>query len=194
MMAGRHSDAVIRLEPVPPPVPDDTARRAYESASNQYQQANQSFEVLVKRVENITPSPGEARRQALELARQADRVQNYSQATAQMELARQRLAEEETAFRAKRLDLQLAAAKELFEARKLSAARRALEDAKVWDQQGKVETFQREQTAILQAVALAFLEQGQRNLAKRVVDDLEQWDPQAPEFLALRERLGLSGN
>jgi hypothetical protein len=111
-----------------------------------------------------------------------------------MELARQRLAEEETAFRAKRLDLQLAAAKELFEARKLSAARRALEDAKVWDQQGKVETFRREQTAILQAVALAFLEQGQRNLAKRVVDDLEQWDPQAPEFLALRERLGLSGN
>lgn len=186
---------VTMPEPAPPPPkPDDTARQAYEAASDQYQQASQSFEALVKRVENITPSPGEARRQVLESARQADQAQNYEQAAIQMELARQRLAEEETAFRAKRFDLQLTAAKGLFEKGNISAARRALEDAKDWDQQGKAENFRREQTAILQAAAQGFLERGRRDLAKRVIDDLAQWDPQAPEYRALRERLGSSGN
>lgn len=80
-------------------------------------------------------------------------------------------------------------AKKLLEARKIRAARRALEDAKALDQDGRVEAFQREQTAILQAVALAFLDRGQRSLAKRVVDDLGQWDSQSLEYRALRTRL-----
>jgi len=91
--------------------------------------------------------------------------------------------------RQKRLDLQLAVAKKLLEARKIRAARRALEDAKALDQDGRVEAFRREQTAILQAAALAFLDRGQRSLAKRVVDDLGQWDSQSPEHRALRTRL-----
>lgn len=91
--------------------------------------------------------------------------------------------------RQKRLDLQLAVAKKLLEARKIRAARRALEDAKALDRDGRVEAFQREQTAILQAAALAFLDRGQRSLAKRVVDDLGQWDSQSPEYRALRTRL-----
>ena len=52
-----------------------------------------------------------------------------------------------------------------------------------------VEAFRREQTATLQAAALAFLEQNQRNLAQRVADDLHRWDAQAPEYRALRDRL-----
>ena len=80
-------------------------------------------------------------------------------------------------------------AKKLLEARKIRAARRALEDAKALDQDGRVEAFRREQTAILQAAALAFLDRGQRSLAKRVVDDLGQWDSQSPEYRALRTRL-----
>ncbi len=64
--------------------------------------------------------------------------------------------------RQKRLDLQLAVAKKLLEARKIRAARRALEDAKALDQDGRVEAFRREQTAILQAAALAFWIGGSR--------------------------------
>lgn len=42
---------------------------------------------------------------------------------------------------------------------------------------------------IMQAAALAFLDQGQEMLAKRVTDDLGQWDPQSPEYQALQARL-----
>ena len=91
--------------------------------------------------------------------------------------------------RQKELDLQLAVVKKLLEARKIPAARRALEDAKAADQEGRVETFRREQTTVMQATALLFLEQGQRTLAERVLNDLKQWDPQSPEYQALRERL-----
>lgn len=93
------------------------------------------------------------------------------------------------AARQKRLDLRLAAAKGLLDAGKIAAARRALDDAKAWDRQDKVEAFRRERTLNLQAAALAFLDQGKRDLARRVVDDLGQWDPQAPEYRALRDRL-----
>jgi len=80
-------------------------------------------------------------------------------------------------------------AKKLLGAREMQAARRALEDAQASDREGRVEAFRREQTTIMQATALAFLEQGQRALAERVADDLSQWDPQSPEYLALRTRL-----
>ena len=91
--------------------------------------------------------------------------------------------------RQKELELQLAVVKKLLEARKIPAARRALDDAKPSDREGRVEAFRREQTATMQATALVFLEQGQRNLAKRVVDDLGQWDPKSSEYRALRARL-----
>ncbi|NMQ19781.1 hypothetical protein E4P82_11570 [Candidatus Competibacter phosphatis] len=57
------------------------------------------------------------------------------------------------------------------------------------DRKGRVEAFRREQTMIMQAAALAFLDQGQEMLAKRVTDDLGQWDPQSPEYQALQARL-----
>ncbi|MDG4595293.1 MAG: serine/threonine-protein kinase [Candidatus Contendobacter sp.] len=91
--------------------------------------------------------------------------------------------------RQKELDLQLAVVKKLLEARRIPAARRALDDAKSLDREGRVETFRREQTTVMQATALLFLEQGQRTLAERVLNDLKQWDPQSPEYQALRERL-----
>jgi hypothetical protein len=91
--------------------------------------------------------------------------------------------------RHKELDLQLAVVKKLLEARKIPAARRALEDAKASDREGRVETLRREQTTVMQATALLFLEQGQPKLAERVLNDLKQWNPQSPEYQALRERL-----
>ncbi len=91
--------------------------------------------------------------------------------------------------RQQQLDLQLAVAKELLEERKIPAARRALEDAKSLDREGRVEAFRREQTTTMQATALLFLKQGHRTLAERVLNDLKQWDPQSPEYQALRERL-----
>ncbi len=91
--------------------------------------------------------------------------------------------------RQKELELQLAVVKKLLEARRIPAARRALEDAKAADREGRVETFRREQTTVMQATALLFLEQGQPTLAERVLNDLKQWDPQSPEYQALRERL-----
>ena len=91
--------------------------------------------------------------------------------------------------RQKELELQLAVVKKLLEARRIPAARRALEDAKSFDREGRVETFRREQTTIMQATALLFLEQGQPTLVERVLNDLKQWDPQSPEYQALRERL-----
>ncbi|MDS4031234.1 MAG: hypothetical protein RKO66_14350 [Candidatus Contendobacter sp.] len=91
--------------------------------------------------------------------------------------------------RQQQLDLQLAVAKKLLEERKILAARRALEDAKSLDREGRVEAFRREQTTTMQATVLLFLEQGQRTLAERVLNDLKQWDPQSPEYQALRERL-----
>lgn len=91
--------------------------------------------------------------------------------------------------RQKEFDLQLAVVKKLLEGRKILAARRALEDVKTSDREGRAEAFRREQTATMQATALAFLGQGQRNLAKRVMDDLGQWDPQSSEYQALRTRL-----
>ena len=91
--------------------------------------------------------------------------------------------------RQKEFDLQLAVVKKLLEGRKILAARRALEDVKISDREGRAEAFRREQTATMQATALAFLGQGQRNLAKRVMDDLGQWDPQSSEYQALRTRL-----
>ena len=91
--------------------------------------------------------------------------------------------------RQQRLDLQLQVAQELLEARKIPAARRALEDAKSLDREGRVEAFQREQTTTMQATALAFLSQGHRTLAERVLNDLKQWDAQSPEYRALQEQL-----
>lgn len=93
--------------------------------------------------------------------------------------------------RQKEFDLQLAVVKKLLEGRKILAARRALEDMKTSDREGRAKAFRREQTATMQATALAFLDQGQRNLAKRVMDDLGQWDPQSAEYRALRTRLNL---
>lgn len=95
----------------------------------------------------------------------------------------------EDVARQQQLDLQLTVAKKLLEAREIPAARRALEDAKALDRKGRVEAFRREQTMIMQAAALAFLDQGQEMLAKRVTDDLGQWDPQSPEYQALQARL-----
>ena len=95
----------------------------------------------------------------------------------------------EDATHQKELDLQLAVVRKLLEARRVPAARRALEDAKVLDREGRVEAFRREQTMILHAAALTFLERGQRNLAKRVMDEIGQWDPQSSEYRALQERL-----
>ena len=91
--------------------------------------------------------------------------------------------------RQQQLDLQLAVAKKLLEELKIPAARRALEDAKSLDREGRVEAFRRAQTTTMQATALLFLEQGRRTLAERVLNDLKQWDPQSPEYQALRERL-----
>ncbi|KAB2924705.1 MAG: hypothetical protein F9K25_17510 [Candidatus Contendobacter sp.] len=91
--------------------------------------------------------------------------------------------------RQKELDLQLAVVKKLLEARRIPAARRALDDAKASDREGRVETFRREQATVMQATALLFLEQGQRTLAERVLNDLKRWDPQSPEYQALRARL-----
>ncbi len=95
----------------------------------------------------------------------------------------------EDVARQQQLDLQLTVAKKLLEAREIPAARRALEDAKALDRKARVEAFRREQTTIMQAAALAFLEQGQETLAKRVADDLGQWDPQSPAYQALQARL-----
>ena len=91
--------------------------------------------------------------------------------------------------RQKELELQLAVVKKLLEARRIPAARRALDDAKPLDREGRVEAFRREQTATMQATALLFLKQGHRTLAERVLNDLKQWDPQSPEYQALREQL-----
>ena len=95
----------------------------------------------------------------------------------------------EDVARQQRLDLQLTVARKLLEAREIPAARRALEDAKALDREGRVEAFRREQTTLMQAAALAFLEQGQEILAKRVADDLGQWEPQSPAYQALQARL-----
>ena len=176
-------------KPVEAPTQSDAARQAYQLAQSQYRQASQSFENLVKRTGSQAPAPGEARQQALELARQADQAQNYEQAAVQMASARQRLAEEEAAFRAKRLNVHLMAVQALLDAGKIAAARRALEDAKSWDQQEAVAAFRRKQTELFQNAARAFLDQGQWNLAREVLNDLQQWDPQAPEYQALRGRL-----
>ena len=78
----------------------------------------------------------------------------------------------EDVARQQQLDLQLTVAKKLLGAREMQAARRALEDAQASDREGRVEAFRREQATIMQATALAFLEQGQRALAERVADDL----------------------
>ncbi len=89
----------------------------------------------------------------------------------------------------KRLDTQLAVVGQLLTKNRVKAARRALDDAKTLDQQGKVDAFRRKQSGILQETAQSFLEHGQRDLARQVLEDLRQWDSQSPEYQTLRNRL-----
>jgi len=95
----------------------------------------------------------------------------------------------EAANRRKQFDTQLSVVKKLLEARKIASARRALNDAKKWDQEGLVEAFRQQQTVVLQSTALSFLDDGQKAFAARVIKDLGDWDPQSPEYQALRARL-----
>lgn len=95
----------------------------------------------------------------------------------------------EAANRRKLFDVQLSVVKKLLEARKIASARRALNDAKKWDQEGLVEAFRQQQTQVFQSTALSFLEEGQKAFAARVIKDLSDWDPQSPEYRALRERV-----
>jgi hypothetical protein len=91
--------------------------------------------------------------------------------------------------RQEKLDFQLAITEGFLAKNKISLARQALQDAKRWDRQGKVDAFRREQTTILQATALALLQQGKRNAAQRVMGDLKRWDPESSEYRALREQI-----
>lgn len=158
-------------------------------ALNQYTQAGTAFRALVRRTEGKTPTPAETRRQAQEAARKAEQASNYEQATAHIALARQQLADEEKAFRARRLEVHIEATKVLLDRRRVAAARRALADAKRWDSGNTVDAFRRRQTDLFQTVARGFLEKGEWSKAQLVIDDLGQWDPDAPEYQSLKAQL-----
>lgn len=222
IMAGRRSDVVIRLEPVPqaevtttPPAPpvEPVTPPVAESAATSNPAPERTY-LTVKtepsgaqvRIMNIGPAyrdgielaPGDFDIEVSAPGYKTDRAWHNLAAGAQelkIALSAQPSPpatpplDSEDVARQQRLDLQLTVAKKLLGAREMQAARRALEDAQASDREGRVEAFRREQTTIMQATALAFLEQGQRALAERVADDLSQWDPQSPEYLALRTRL-----
>ncbi len=212
IMAGRRSDVVIRLEPVPPPAimtpPVAESPPVVEPAPVVEPRAYLTVKTeppgAQVRVMNIGPAyrdgieltPGDFDLEVSAPGYRTYRAWRHLAAGAQelpIALAAESPAtppsDPEDVARRQQLDLQLAVAKKLLEARETQAARRALEDAKASDREGRVEAFRREQATIMQATALAFLEQGQRALAERVADDLSQWDPQSPEYLALRTRL-----
>ena len=87
------------------------------------------------------------------------------------------------------LNMQLSVVKSLLEKRRVPAARRALDEARKWDQQGQIEAFRHQQTLVFQSTAWSFLEQGQKAFAAQALQDLYDWAPQSPEYRALRERL-----
>lgn len=89
----------------------------------------------------------------------------------------------------KQLELHLAKVTSLLKKGKIAAARQALQDAKKWDSQGRIESYQQYWANNYKIISEKFLDNGNRIYAYKVLKDLEQWDPQSAAYQALKKRL-----